>query len=97
MWWYNITYYGNETVLYIGNWRWILKPNLDLNELGNSNPTSETVQNGCQQTTKSTMLRKLKTLSKYYDAEPVEISEWPLKKIVKVYFQSSELHNYTGF
>ncbi len=27
----------------IGDWRWILKSNLDFNELGNSNSTSETV------------------------------------------------------
>ena len=43
MWWYNITYYDNETVLYIRNWRWIWKSNLDFNELYNSNSTSETV------------------------------------------------------
>ncbi len=35
--------YGNETVLNIEDWRWILISNLDFNELGNSYPTSETV------------------------------------------------------
>ena len=36
-------YYANETVLYIGDWRKILKSNLDFNEHDNSNSTSETV------------------------------------------------------
>ncbi len=36
-------YYANETVLYIVDWRKILKSNLDFNEHDNSNSTSETV------------------------------------------------------
>ncbi len=31
------------TIIYTGNWRWILDLKLDFNELGNSNSTSETV------------------------------------------------------
>ena len=38
---YNVT--GCATVLYIGYWRWILESNLDFNEVGNLNSTSETV------------------------------------------------------
>ncbi len=45
MWWHDITYCGNEIALYTGNWRWILKSNLNFNERDNSNSTSETVLN----------------------------------------------------